>query len=444
MRRLTPPLLFLVLLISAAPADAAYLSLKGAPASGPSKYDRVHVETFGPRDARNVLILVPGTGGGSHSLAPIARDYVRGVKGLQVWSLDRREQAFQDLKVLGRGDPAKSAAHYLGFKYKRTTAATARFAGGWGLATSLNDIRRVVLKARAGGRRRVFLGGHSRGASTAAAYAAWDFKGRAGYRDLDGLFLIDGGLLGSIAGGSVKQLSRSSARRQLREIRGGMVFNDPLGAGVPEISTIFLNVAAQHAAKLPQQSSPLRSLAILPTTLKPPFAVTNEAFLGRIFDKATSPKGFEALRLNAGKLGARGNPRPWISGERTPLQTFAKTFSQAKPNATEWYFPQRLILDIAAANPMRRDAVASSLGLRLWHTKQIDTPLFVAQTDLTRGGVKKGALRLVKTSKIKRYAIQTDTGMSHLDAVLAPRRTNVFTRSGTKFLRELAAKRRRR
>ncbi|MGI8846269.1 MAG: alpha/beta hydrolase [Thermoleophilaceae bacterium] len=440
MRRLAPILPVLVALACSPAAHASYLPVKGAPAAGPSTFDRVHIETFGSSKAKNVLVLIPGTGGGSHSLAPIARDYVRGVKGLQVWSVDRREQAFQDLDVLKRGNPSKSAAHYLGFKYRRTTAENAAFAADWGLATSLNDIRRVVLKARAGGRRRVFLGGHSRGASTAAAYAAWDFKGRAGYRDLDGLFLIDGGLLGSIAGGSVRQLSPANVNGQVREIRGGKVFNDPLGAGIPEIGTIFLNVAAQYAAKLPSRSSPLRSLAILPAALKPPFAVTNEAFLGRIFDKATSPRGFEALRLNAGRVAAKGHPRPWVDGERTPLQTFAKTFAQARPNATEWYFPQRLILDIAVANPMRRDAVASSLGLRLWHTKQIDTPLFVAQTDLTHGSVKKGAQRLINTSKIRTYAIQTDTGMSHLDAVLAPRRTNVFTRSGTKFLNKILAR----
>lgn len=64
----------------------------------------------------------------------------------------------------------------------------------------------------------------------------------------------------------------------------------------------------------------------------------------------------------------------------------------------------------------------------------------MAQTDLTRGSVKKGAQRLINTSKIRTYAIQTDTGMSHLDAVLAPRKTNVFTRSGTKFLNKIVAR----
>ena len=68
----------------------------------------------------------------------------------------------------------------------------------WGLELALEDLRRVVKRARRGGRK-LILGGHSLGASTAVAYAAWDFRGHAGYRDLSGLVLIDGGLLGSFA-----------------------------------------------------------------------------------------------------------------------------------------------------------------------------------------------------------------------------------------------------
>ena len=48
--------------------------------------------------------------------------------------------------------------------------------------------------ARAAAGAQVILGGHSLGASMAVAYAAWDFGGRAGHRDLSGLVLIDGGL----------------------------------------------------------------------------------------------------------------------------------------------------------------------------------------------------------------------------------------------------------
>ena len=53
----------------------------------------------------------------------------------------------------------------------------------------------------------MILGGHSAGASTAVAYAAWDFGGHPGYRDIDGLVLIDGGLLGSFAEATRKVLA---------------------------------------------------------------------------------------------------------------------------------------------------------------------------------------------------------------------------------------------
>lgn len=55
-----------------------------------------------------------------------------------------------------------------------------------------------------------------------------------------------------------------------------------------------------------------------------------------------------------------------------------------------------------------------------------------------------GALRLVKRSRIEGYLVVTNTRLSHLDAVLAPRRTNnTFTKTATKFLKRLTKLRRR-
>ena len=105
-----------------------------------------------------------------------------------------------------------------------------------GLKLQLSDLRSVVRRAAAGGRR-VILGGHSAGASTAVAYAAWDFGGRPGYRDIDGLVLIDGGLLGSFRPAG---LARA---RILPKLRRGKVFNDVLGLGILEINGIFAETA---------------------------------------------------------------------------------------------------------------------------------------------------------------------------------------------------------
>ena len=148
-------------LACAAPALGAepYVAIKGAPAAGPARYDKVFVQKFGSAKARRVLVLVPGFVGGAGDFRLIARDLVRRVPGLAVWALDRRQQAFEDTSGFASGDPERAEDYYLGFKYRRIQGDNAKFVGKWGLGVALRDLRRVVLKARAGGRRKVILGG---------------------------------------------------------------------------------------------------------------------------------------------------------------------------------------------------------------------------------------------------------------------------------------------
>ena len=49
----------------------------------------------------------------------------------------------------------------------------------------------------------------------AVAYAAWDFGGHPGYRDLNGLVLIDGGLLGSFDSADARQARTRLAARSV-------------------------------------------------------------------------------------------------------------------------------------------------------------------------------------------------------------------------------------
>ena len=87
--------------------------------------------------------------------------------------------------------------------------------------------------------------------------------------------------------------------------------------------------------------------------------------------------------MRAGELSESGDPRPWRDGENTPVQRLAQTFATEPANGVEWYFPRRLTIDVNGADQMKRNKVADFLGLRLWHTKQIDVPLMALQTDLT-------------------------------------------------------------
>jgi pimeloyl-ACP methyl ester carboxylesterase len=417
-------------LICAAPAAAVdrYVGFRVPPAAGPAKYDRVWVQQLGPSKARQVLVLVPGTQGGAGGITPVARDIVRRLPRTQVWIVDRREQAFEDTSVFERRDPDAALDYYLGFKYRSVKGEDAKYVADWGLATQLRDLRSVIKRARAGGRR-VILGGHSAGASTAVAYAAWDFGGHPGYREIDGLVLIDGGLLGSFAEANLKR-----AKSELADIRSGNVFLDLLGFGIPEIAGIFAQVGALYAYERPDAVSTLQTFPLLPDQFKPSFPVTNEALLGYAFDEGTSPKELELIHIRAGQLAASGDPRPWQDGELTPIRRFAKAYAGNDPNATEWYYPRRLLLDIDAANDVRQNAAARYLGLRLEHARQIDVPMYAFSTALTRGNVARGARRLAHMSRIPRSVVVDDRKTSHLDPLSAAPGRNHFLKSVVPFL----------
>ena len=428
-------LLALLALAVAAPAAAVerYVPMKAAAGVGPAKYDRVFVQQLGPRRFDRVLVLSPGTNGGAGGVTPVARDIVARVPRTQVWIVDRREQAFEDTAVFATRDPQAAQDYYLGFRYRSIKGTDARFVSEWGLRQQLEDLRRVVLRARDGGRRQVILGGHSAGASMAVAYAAWDFRGRAGHRDIDGLVLIDGGLRGSFA-----EAGAGRARRELADIRGGDVFYDLLGLGIPEIAGIFAQLGALWAYERPDEPAALQSTPLVPDEFKPPFPVTNEAILGYAFDQTTSPELLELIQIRAGTLAESGEPRGWRDGELTPIRRFARAYAADSPNATEWYYPRRLLLDIDAASDLRQNAAARLLGLRLLHGRRIDDPLYAYGTSLTDGRVARGARSLARLSRIRRPSVVSDPAASHLDPLSAAPRRNRFLRTVVPFLRRIA------
>lgn len=165
--------------------------------------------------------------------------------------------------------------------------------------------------------------------------------------------------------------------------------------------------------------------------------MTNEALFARALDADTSPKGLELLRVRAGHLAASGNPRPWQDGELTPAQNIASTFWQEPGNAVEWYFPDRLRLDVDGMSPLKRGPVAALLGLRPFHVAEVDDPLYAYDTDLTRGRVIRGARAFVRRSKIKRATYVADFGASHLDPLTAAPARNRFLKTVVPFLKSL-------
>jgi hypothetical protein len=278
--------------------------------------------------------------------------------------------------------------------YQPLDQAQFAFAKQWGLALTLQDVRRVVLSARRQGKR-VILGGHSLGASMTVAYASWDFGGgRAGYQDLDGLVLVDGGLLGSF---STPDLAATKKAVKALDTNGPFV--DLLGLNLAWAAGVFSEMGALAALKEPTAPSIARSFPLLPAPFKPPIPATNRGLFGYAFDASTSPAALALIHVQAGTLGPNGD---WVDGEVTPIERLAQTFGQEPANASEWYFPAKLSIDVDAANALERNAQTDYLKLRPWHRRAVDLPLYALQTDLTHGHVLRGAKRFIAGSKVPR------------------------------------------
>jgi hypothetical protein len=434
--------LLALVLLGLFPATAAagpVTVVRGASGPGPSRYGSVSYERFGPASAKRVLILVPGTQGGAGDFSLVGPEIARRVPGLQVWAYDRRSQAFEDHTGFAGGDPDRAFGYYLGGEaigtrhFAPVVGAQVPYVRDWGLKLALEDLRRVVKRARRGGRQ-VILGGHSLGASMAVAYAAWDFRGHAGHRDLAGLVLIDGGLLGAFASPRL-----ASVKKRLDALRTGDPFLDLLGLHVPWASGVVSAIGGLYARVLPHARARLNDFTLLPAALRAPFPVTNEAALGYAFDRTTSPAALALIHLRAGRVAAAGDPRPWQDGEVSPIQNVARVFGRSPVDAVEWYFPTRLALDVDGASTLGRNAVTRLLGLRVWHRRTIRLPLYAFQTELTRGRVLRGARRLVASSRIpaRRVRLVDATATnSHLDPLTAAPARSAFLKSVIPFLRK--------
>jgi pimeloyl-ACP methyl ester carboxylesterase len=429
---------------STAPAAEVQTTITGwTKAPGPRSYDRLPVTKFGPASAKTVLVLVPGTNGGRGDFTLTARELVKDVPGLAVWAVDRRSQRLEDTKVFadalaGRVTPKAMFDYYAGWiadpsihpHYQPPDLSKLGFAADWGLRVQLEDVKRVVDRARAGARR-VLLGGHSLGASVAVAYASWDFAGRAGYKDLDGVVLIDGGLRGSFDSADLAQ-----ARTRLAEIRK-QPFLDLLGLGLPWVTGVLAESAAVLALKDPTGPSVGQAFPLLPPAFKPPVPATNRGQLGFAFDATTSPKALALIHVRAGVLGSNGD---WVDGEVSPIARVAETFGQEPANAVEWFYPARLNLDVDAASPLAQNAAARYLGLRLKWARKADVPVYALQTSLTNGNVLEGARSFVKRSDspagVARYVDASRTE-SHLDPLTAAPARNEYVKTVVPWLKRL-------
>ena len=96
----------------ALPGDGARVEIVVPPAPGPQQFNRVWVRKYGPGDAGHVLILVAGSPSGQGNFDALAAQLVARVPGLAVWTLDRRENALEDVTGFLAGDADAALGYY--------------------------------------------------------------------------------------------------------------------------------------------------------------------------------------------------------------------------------------------------------------------------------------------------------------------------------------------
>ena len=412
-------------------------SLTASPTPAEYNYVRVvryRVDSDPPRPARAVAVLMPGFLGGASSYDPMARALVRrstANDAYEAWAIDRRSNLLEDHHGLDvaevRKDPEIAMRYY--FESEPAEGKTfggfvgqgeLDFASEWGLATTIGDLRKVIeLVPQSERKSRVFLVGHSLGASISEEYAAWDFDGAAGFSELAGLVLVDG--VSRQEGNAAPTITEQEYREG--PMGGPAGFNPP-GLDAIEKTTRYISlpilnldvypVAATSAMRAiwspdkivddPYRDKSFLTLLTLPEIPK----MTNRAAMGFAFDDASNGVSFAAVSCGEGaggpiteyegifgKLFHPSDPKAtytWVEydkknpREHTSLDDISRSwFEGPSLDFAEWYFPARLSLDAQAGATLvlkPGDWPYDKYALRAVHGASMDLPIFGAIANL--------------------------------------------------------------
>jgi hypothetical protein len=393
---------------SASPAlRVTWMSGFAAPGT-PANLNRVGVIKVGPKNAKNVLVLMPGTSAGGAYFVPLAQWLVTRVKGWQVWSVERRENQLEDSSVLDQAKSGHATSrqlfdYYLGSltnpsirpKFQAVADSTVPFARNWGMDVTVEDLKRVITAAKTLGGK-VVLGGHSLGGSVVDAYATWDFNGTAGAKDLSGLVFIDGG-------SNPTPASAQQATASLQSLASSTPWLAFGGIPAPLLG-LYSATGSTLATMDPNTASVLQTWPALPSYLKTAVRVTNEAGFGYAVDTKTSPRSLAAAQVHAGQLAASGDPRGWDrAGAITPVQRWASMLSGSGiqgADGSEWYFPMRLTIDTGAVGDGNANPAQQVLDVKAIHGDQVNIPIYAFGAALGGQGVLDSATTLANQSHL--------------------------------------------
>lgn len=407
----------------------------------PPEYNKVRVVRYRvdsdpPRPARAIAVLMPGFLGGAGSYDPMARAIVRrstADDAYEAWAIDRRSNLLEDHHGLDVAEVKQDPDMAMRYYFESEPAAEKSFAGflgqsqldfasEWGLETTIGDLKKVIdLVPQAERKSRVFLVGHSLGASIAEEYAAWDFAGTAGYSELAGLVLIDG--VSRQEGNAAPTITEQEYREGSTSGPAGF---DPPGLDTIEMSTRYIALpilaldvypmaatVAMRAMWAPNEivDDPYRNKAFktLLTLTEIP-KMTNRAAMGFAFDDTSNGVTFAAVSCGEGaggpiteyngifgKLKHPSDPKAtytWteydqvMSREHTSLDDISRSWYEGPGlDFAEWYFPARLSLDTQAAATLtlkQGDWALDKYRLQARHGASMDLPIFGAVANLVK------------------------------------------------------------
>lgn len=352
----------------------------------------------------------------------------------EVWAVDRRSNLLEDLTAMiqaeraGTEAAARDALDYYsahpdglgGYIAAHPFGEVSRFMSEWGLDVHVRDLKAVVEQARKVSGARIYLGGHSLGAVLAQAFAAYNFDGQAGHTLIDGLILLDGT---AVPGANAllndhQYLAGVAALRNPQKAGDEPFVSQPLGPyefQVLEIAALCALINPEGISPLPQavpslvpvpashlaafglmiddefQAQPLARFSI--GFLQPPSGQSVSSIAERTSDPAgVNPNGLYTPKNPGPAKDGRRPIHTWaavknlkaispsfVAGpEASRLETVARSFltgdgsgtTPRQANFTEWYSPQRLLLDI--------------LKLSELNVKKLSPPVVAALT--ARGG----------------------------------------------------------
>lgn len=440
--------MLLVGMAGSAHAAPTIMTIGGFKAPGtPANYNKVKVLKQGPKKAKKVLVLVPGTSAGASNFKPLANGLLAKLGGKwQIWSIERRENLLEDHSALeryvdGEISNLEMFNYYLGWildssvspHYEPPSSEETAFARNWGMNVAVQDIKRVVNLANKGGRK-VVLGGHSLGGSITTAYATWDFNGKAGAKDLDGLVFIDG------AGGGRDVPTAEEAQTDLDGLTAQASPFITLVPPLPWAAGVFNAMGSTAALKEPNERSTVQDSMLLPPTLKPPVSSTNLAQYGYAVDADTGPENLRLVQSHIGSLAESGDPRGWVNGELGTATRAARVFSEENGmDGTSWFHPARLSADAGAIDNGIPNEAQAVYGIKTTKGKSVKLPMYAFDAALGGGRVAEATRALAKQSGVPKRKVRTVNRAStyaHIDPLSATPSKNDFIKTLVPFLKK--------